>query len=269
MPQLRISKTIKTDPVTFDVAVSASKPPQINSGIPDLQGGLRIGFNGWKGIRTISNSGMLNDPLSIGVSGVVRQFKVTEFSATPQEANKATGYGLAVSALVPVIPAASLDAAGNSLTLTGTFFSGSGIADLLGVATNVPYPALPPNAMGTVPAFTPDIDPGMVTYNASGELETINWQGFMVGAQYYLPPSGKIQLGVNYTQGEADQLTAENGWGTYTTFFNKSRYIDANVFFDATAAFRIGLSYQNANQTYPDDQEVSNNRYMAAFYLLF
>jgi hypothetical protein len=268
-PQLRISKTIKSQALNVDVAVSASKPPQVNSGVPDIQGGVKLGFNGWRGLHTPSASGLLHDPLTIGVSGVVRKFRVAEFAASPADTNSATGYGLAASALIPVIPAASLEDAGNSLTLVGTFFSGTGVADLLGVPQNVPYPALPANLDGTVPAFTADIDPGLVTYDGSGELQTINWTGFTVGLQYYLPPAGKVQLALNYTQGEAGQLTADNGWAMYRTFSRKGRYIDANLFFDVTAALRLGLSYQNNRHTYPDGEEATNHRAMGAFYLNF
>jgi hypothetical protein len=268
-PQFRVSKTIKTEPVNAWLDVAAVKPPQINSSVPDFQGSLRIGFNGWKGIHTISHSGPVVDPLSIAVSGLVRKVKVVEFAAAPDDYNSKTGYGFSAGALIPVIPATSLDDVANALTLTGTFFSGTGIADQVGVSANVPYPALPAGANGMVPAFAPDIDPGIVTYDINGNLQTIDWTGFTVGAQYYLPPSGQMQLSVNYTQGEADQLTADQGWGMYTTFFRKSRYIDANLFIDIVAPLRVGLSYQNSNQTYADDQKVTSHRFEAAFYCNF
>jgi len=194
---------------------------------------------------------------------------VVEFAAAPADSNSKTGYGIAAGAMLPVIPAKSLDDAANALTLTGTFFTGSGIADLVSVAPNVPYPALPMGANGMVPAFTPDIDPGIVTYDINGNLQTINWTGFMVGAQYYLPPSGNMQLSVNYTQGQANQLTAEKGWAMFTSFYRKSRYIDANFFIDIAPPFRVGFMYQNSMQTYADDQEVTNHRFEAAFYCNF
>lgn len=268
-PQFRVSKVVKGEAVTGEIAVAVVKPPQINSGLPDFEGGLRIGFNGWKGVHTLAALGPLVDPLTIAVSGVVRKLKVVEFAAVPSDYNSKTGYGFSAGAMIPVVPAQSLDDAANALTLTGTFFTGTGIADQLGVSNNVPYPPLQANAMGVVPAFTPDIDPGIVTYDANGNLQTINWTGFMVGAQYYLPPSGDLQIAVNYTQGEANQLTAEKGWGGFTTFFRKSRYIDANLFIDIAPPFRVGLAYQNSSQTYADNQKVMNHRFEAAFYCSF
>jgi len=267
-PQLRISKTIKTEPVNAVIDVAAVKPPQINSAVPDFQGSLRLGLNGWKGVHTLGASGYTLDPLSVAVSGIVRKLKVQELSAAPADYNSKTGYGISAGAMIPVIPATSLDDMANALTLTGTYFSGTGIADQLGVANGVPYPMVA-NAAGMMVPFAPDIDPGIVTYDINGELQTINWKGFMVGAQYYLPPSGHMQLAANLTQGEADQLTADKGWGAFTTFFRKSRYIDVNFFIDIVASFRVGLSYQNSQQTYADNQKVTNNRYEAAFYCVF
>jgi hypothetical protein len=267
-PQLRLSKTIKSEPVNAIIDVAAVKPPQINSATPDFQGSLRLGLNGWKGIHTLGASGYTLDPLTLAVSGIVRKFKVQELSAAPADYNSKTGYGISAGAMIPVIPATSLDDMANALTLTGTYFSGTGIADQLGVAAGVPYPMVT-NSAGMQVAFTPDIDPGIVTYDVNSQLQTINWAGFMLGVQYYLPPSGHMQLSANYTQGEADQLTADKGWGMYTTFFRKSRYIDANFFIDVVAPFRVGLSYQNSQQTYADDQKVTNNRYEAAIYCVF
>jgi hypothetical protein len=268
-PQLKISKLIKSEAINTEIAVAAAKPPQVNGGLPDFQGGLTVAFNGWKGIHTISSVNPRVDPLTIGLSGIVRRFKVVEFEAAPDDSNSKTGYGISANAMVPVIPATSLDDAANALTLTASYFNGTGIADQLGVAANVPYPPLPANAMGMVPAFAPDIDPGLVTYDVDGNLRTINWTGFMLGAQYYLPPSGSMQISVNYSQGEAGQLTEDKGWAPFTTFFRKSRYFDANFFVDIAPPFRVGLSYQNVTQTYADDQEVTNHRYEAAFYCVF
>ncbi|WP_437923670.1 hypothetical protein WMF37_32215 [Sorangium sp. So ce291] len=264
MPQLRLGHTFKTDPVNLEIAAAAAKPPQRDAEVPDLQAGLRFGINGWKGIHTLGAGGMLIDPLTIGVSGVYRHFRVPELAAAPVAANSADGYGLSLDAMIPVIPATALDDPGNALTLTGSFFTGTGIADMVGVANGVPQPPLPDGA-----AYAPGIDNGLVVYDANGNLKTIGWKGFMVGLQYYLPPSGRISISGNYTQGWNDRVTEENGYAALRTAFRESRYIDGNVFIDITPAVRTGLSFQYSEQTFADDVTATNERLELSVYSFF
>ncbi|WP_437605439.1 hypothetical protein WMF20_30530 [Sorangium sp. So ce834] len=264
MPQLRVGHTFKSDPVNFELAAAAVKPPQRDSEIPDIQAGLRFGVNGWKGIHTLGAGGMLIDPLTIGVSGALRHFKVAEHTAAPIYSRSATGYGISVDALIPLIPASALDDPGNALTLTGSFFSGTGIADMVGVANNVPNPPLPDGA-----AYTPNIDNGLAVYDANGNLKTIGWRGMMVGLQYYLPPSGRVSISANYTQGWSDRITAENGYSALRTAFSESRYIDGNLFVDITPAVRAGLSFQRSEQTFADDVTATNERFKLSLYSFF
>ncbi|XXT15433.1 hypothetical protein WME94_34810 [Sorangium sp. So ce429] len=264
MPQLRVGHTFKTDPVNLEIAAAAAKPPQRDAEVPDLQAGLRFGINDWKGIHTLGAGGMLIDPLTIGISGVYRHFRVPELAAAPVAANSADGYGISLDAVIPVIPATALDDPGNALTLTGSFFAGTGIADMVGVANGVPQPALPDGA-----AYAPGIDNGLVVYDANGNLKTIGWKGFMVGLQYYLPPSGRISISGNYTQGWNDRVTEENGYAALRTAFRESRYIDGNVFIDITPAVRTGLSFQYSEQTFADDVTATNERLELSVYSFF
>ncbi|WP_437630221.1 hypothetical protein [Sorangium sp. So ce854] len=264
MPQLRVGHTFETEPVNLEVAAAAAKPPERDAEVPDVQAGLRFGLNGWKGIHTLGAGGMLIDPLTLGVSGVYRHFRIPEFSAAPVTSRQADGYGISVDAVVPIVPASALEEPGNALTLTGSFLTGTGIADMVGVATNVPHPLLP----DSVP-FSPSIDSGLVVYDASGNLKTIGWTGFMVGLQYYLPPSGRVSLSANYTQGWNDRVTAENGYRDLRTAYRASRYIDGNVFIDITPAIRTALSFQYSEQTFADDVTATNERLELAVYSFF
>ncbi|WP_437989530.1 hypothetical protein [Sorangium sp. So ce145] len=264
MPQLRVGHNFKSDAANVEIAAAVLKPPQRDSEVPDMQAGLRIGVNGWKGIHTLGAGGMLHDPLSIGVSGVFRHLRVNEHSATPTELRSANGYGLSVDAMIPIIPAEALDDPGNALTLTGSFFSGTGIADIVGVASNVPHPPLPDGAV-----YTPNIDNGLVVYDANNNLKTIGWTGFMVGLQYYLPPSGRFSVSGNYTQGSNDRVTEENGYLALRTAYHESRYIDGNLFADITPAIRAGLSFQYSEQTFADGVTATNERIKLSLYSFF
>jgi len=93
---------------------------------------LTFGCPSFKGVTTPGNSSTTALPLSLGVSGVFRQFRVNAFAPPPaQSSNGTTGWGVSLDALVPVIPAHDADDRGNRLTLTGSFVTGSGIADLI------------------------------------------------------------------------------------------------------------------------------------------
>jgi hypothetical protein len=50
-PQLRLSKRIATAAIELEVAAAAVRPVQRAAGTPDVQGGIRLAFNGWTGAR--------------------------------------------------------------------------------------------------------------------------------------------------------------------------------------------------------------------------
>jgi len=61
-----------------DIAVSAQRPPQRDSEIPDFQGGLKIGVNSWKGVHAGGSGYAAFDPLTIAASGSFRHFRVND-----------------------------------------------------------------------------------------------------------------------------------------------------------------------------------------------
>lgn len=110
-PQARLSHVFKTQPINLEVAVAAARPPQRDSGVPDGQAGLRVIINDWKGVHTMGGAGTAVDGASLGVSGVERKFVLPEYSPTPSPtATRSTsGWGISLDALLPVIPASSVD----------------------------------------------------------------------------------------------------------------------------------------------------------------
>jgi hypothetical protein len=276
-PQIRVSKTLKSDAVDVQLAVAALRPAQRDSGVPDVQGGLRVALNGWKGAHGSGSGQATVDAMSIGVSGVFREFRVAEFSnnatcsgcigdpTTATKVSKAKGYGVSIDALIPIIPAKSIEDKGNALTLTGSFVTGAGIADLftggLTGGVHFPFPQGPGgNNTGT---YTSNIDPGIVQYSLvedpvngeKGLMRVIRWQAYMAGLQYFLPPSGKLILTGNFSASKSTNLaqSVPDGGDPSRTFY-KALYYDANVFADVTPAVRMALSYQHIGQTF-----VANN----------
>jgi hypothetical protein len=223
--QIRLTKRIETKPVNILLAAAATRSAQADSGMPDATGGLLFQINGWKGAHMLGPSQPKWDPLSVGVSGIYRQFRVAQFinnQGSPQTAAQdaiSEGYGISIDALIPVIPVKNPEDRSNGLTITGSFVTGTGIGDLytggLTGGANFPQP------LSTVGAFegtyTPNIDPGVAQYaikidpntgmplpdpngNWIGILRTLNLQTYMIGLQYYLPfLQGRFVLSGNYT----------------------------------------------------------------------
>jgi hypothetical protein len=268
-PQARFSHRFKGDSVDFEMAIAASRPPQRDSAIPDGQAGMRLFFDKWKGVHTTGGTGTAADAAAIGVSGVLRRFSLTEFSAAPKNSTSTNGYGISVDAMLPIVPA-SMEDRSNGLTLTGSFVTGTGIADLFtgltgGVTT---YPTLPPNAMGMAQTYTPNVDPGDVMYDGFGKLHAIRWQAIMAGLQYYFPGSGKVWMAANYSNmfsHNADQLTN----GKPGAVFNKSQWADVLLFWDAVANVRFGLEGAWFEQQYADNVKAHNLRAQFSSFYIF
>jgi hypothetical protein len=269
--QVRLTHTFRTDAVNVDIAVAGLRPAQSDSEIPDGNAGLRMSLNHWKGISTPGNGGTDAFPLSLGISGTVRQFKVDAFTPPPpQSSNSATGWGVSIDALIPIIPGKNADDRGNRLTITGSAVMGTGIADLVNAGGGASFPVLPnPAQISPAPVYTPDVDNGLVTFDSFGILHTIDWQTFMVGIQYYLPPTGRVILSGNFTEAYSKNMAELYPKGgaeisLLTRVAQLSRYADANVFFDVTPAVRIGASFQYTATEYIDGEIPRNLRWMAS-----
>jgi hypothetical protein len=265
--QLRLSHSFNADgAISVDVAISAVRPAQRDAEVPDANAGVRFSLNRWKGITTPGNVGTVAVPLSLGLSGTVRQFKANAFAPPPaQNSNSTTGWGLSVDALIPIIPAASANDRGNRLTLIGSFVTGTGIADLITAGGGAQFPPLlNPGQQNPPPVYDANIDNGLVTFDSSGVLHSIDWQAFRIGLQYYLPPSGRLLFSANYTQSHSGNLARLFPRGGVEiellgAVADTSRYADVNLFWDATPAVRIGLSGQYTQVEYLDRKDKPHN----------
>lgn len=268
--QLRLSHRFElAGDFSLDLAAAAVRPAQRDSAVPDAQAGVRFSYNRWRGISTPGNIGTLALPLSVGVSGTLRQFKVNAFAPPPtQRSNSATGWGVALDALVPIIPAAHADDRANRLTFTGSFATGTGIADLITAGGGAAFPTLPnPAQANPPPLYTPNIDDGLVSFDARGVVHSIDWWALRFGLQYYLPPSGRMIVSVNYTQaysGNMHELFPRGGAEIelLARVADRSHYADVNFMWDATPSIRLGLSGQYTQVIYLDRDAPHNLRVM-------
>jgi hypothetical protein len=267
-PQIRISKAFETDPVTVELALAATRPVQRDAGIPDGQGGLRIAINKWTGLQTVGSTGTQIAPLSFAATGYVRRVKVDELSASPKNTNDKTASGVALDGYVPIIPATK-EKKDNALSLNGEFATGYGIGDFYtGLTGGAGFPTLanPTNAT-PAPAYAANIDPGIATYGAAGDLHYIQWTSFLVGLQYYLPATN----GRAWVSGNFSHMTSAN----LQTFTARAKarsdeyWFDANFFVEPVTAVRVGLEYANFRDVYGDGVEATNHRFQLSAFFLF
>ncbi len=73
-PQVRLSKTWIAGNAQVATAVAGVRPVQRDSAVPDLQGGLKLAWNGWRGAGAQGFGRPELRPLAIGVSGLARRF---------------------------------------------------------------------------------------------------------------------------------------------------------------------------------------------------
>jgi hypothetical protein len=266
-PQLRLSKTIKTDALNVDIAAAASRPPQRNSELPDGQLGIKLSLNQWKGMHTGGAAGSAIDGAAVGFSTVGRRFKIPNLAASPTSSVDINGYGYSVDALIPIIPASDVMHPDNALTFTGSFVYGQAIADLYtGLTGGATFAGLAAPAMGATPTYPQDVDNGLVAFTSDGVLHAIRWQSYILGLQYYLPTPNRIFLAANYSHMHSSDIQALGS--TSTKLFNTSYWVDGNLFVDANAAVRFGLEYAYFHQSFLDGSAGKNSRIQfSAFYI--
>jgi hypothetical protein len=116
------------------------------------------------------------------------------------------------------------------------------------------------------PTYTPDVDNGLVLFTPDGNLHPVHWTSYMVGAQYYLPPEGKVFLSGNYSHMSSGNADA---FGDPRKVFDRSSWADGNASFDLTPAVRLGLELAWFHQTYVDGTGATNYRVQLSGWLIF
>jgi hypothetical protein len=282
-PQLRLSKTIKGDAVTTEIAVAANRPPQQDSATPEGVAGVRLQFNKWMGQHTAYMAYSALQPASIGISADVRQFRIPELSATPHTGITRTGGGVAFSAYLPIIPAtkASKD---NALALNGELSITSGMSDdysaLGGAGTaNASIPSAMPG--GTATPYTPNFDAGLAAIDAAGNVELIKWLAYLVSLEFYpAGTGGRLGLVANYGHMESSNArsvgTASSAAATPAAqaaaaarIRDHEDYFEVGVFVDPTKVTRVAASGSLYNDVYADGVAAKNYAVILSGWLFF
>jgi hypothetical protein len=263
-PQVQLSKTFSSEDVTFEMAIAALRPPQRDSATPEGQAGMRLAVNNWKGVQTIGSAATSVQPASIAITGDLKNVRLPGYPA-PTTANytqSKVGGGIAVDAFLPLIPG-HRGKMGNSLSFTIEAVKGYGIADQYTQLTGGNVIPTPPNPMkaNPAPSYAQDIDNGIVTFDAQGNLQYIEWHSVMLGLQYYLPgTAGKVFVTTNFSYIGSDNNDTFTNVAAASKLRLKEFWGDACLFTDVTPAFRLGLEYANFHDVYGDGVVAVNHR---------
>jgi hypothetical protein len=267
-PQVRVSKTLKAKPVTVELAVAAMRPFQRDSSTPDGEAGLRFALDSWTAVQTVGATGTTVSPLSVAVTGLLRHVAVDNYAAKPTYTNSLGLSAIAVDGFLPVIRGTK-ENKDNSLALNGEVATGYGFADMYtGFTGGVSFPSLPnPMALATAPTYTPDIDNGVVTYDATGKLHGIQWTSYLLGLQYYLPATdGKAWISGNFSRTSSSN---SHYFNTAAGTLEAYDWFDVNFFFVPVDPLRVGLEYANFNTEYNDGQHAINHRGQVSGFFVF
>jgi hypothetical protein len=295
VPQVRISKTVASSAVTFEVAVAALRPPSPASQIPEGQGGIRLAVNPWTGMTTNGATGTNLQPLSIAVTGDYRHFEVPNVpfdgpldasgnptpNPLPNGSSHVDSAAVAIDAFVPVIPATK-SSRGNSLSLNGELVTGYGMADLYSNLTGgVTFPNVPLAGLQGI-NYPANINNGLVVLdNVNFNLHPIQWTSYLVGVQYYLPGlDGRAWISGNYSHMEsgntkyyalyattANQLVSN--YALASTVRASESWYDVNLFADVAPGVRVGAEYAYFSDKYVDGFTAPNTRFQVSGWYIF
>jgi hypothetical protein len=132
--------------------------------------------------------------------------------------------------------------------------------------------------MGTKPAptYTPDIDNGIVMYDAGGKLHGIQWTSMIVGAQYYVPfTNGTVLVSGNYSHQSSSNIaryltaTASTLTATLAKILDTEDWFDVNLFVDPAPAVRVGIEYACFDDMYFDSHHTRNYRGQLSGFFIF
>ncbi len=263
--QVRVSKTLRSDAVTAELAIAANRPPQQDSSTPEGVAGVRLSLNHWTGQHTGYLASTTIQPASLAISGDLRKFRIPELSANPHTGHVRVGGGVAFDAYLPIIPATK-QSRDNALSLLGELTIGTGTSDAYtGLAAagtaNAPVP-------GTTTAASTATDPGLAAVDATGHIELIKWTSYIASLEFYpAGTGGRLGTFANYGHMESSNAkrvgTAATGTDAETAaararIRDHEEIYELGLFFDPTRSTRVGASYSLYDDTYADGQEAKN-----------
>jgi hypothetical protein len=259
-PQVRLSRIFDAKVFSVEAAAAMLRPAQIDSEIPDFQAGLKFNVDSWKGLQTLGATGTTTSPASVAVSGAVRKFKIAN-NATADQFSTVTGKAIVGDAFVPLLPATKPGTFSVAVLAEGSV--GTGYADLFtglnGGAVIGRPPGVPAPAAGTVDPFQ-DVDLGLVGFDRSGKLSTVDWRSLLVGVEVH---GGPMILAGNFSNVYSKNI--EQFSGTW----RRQNFWDAALLGDVGSGVRLGIEFARTLQYRLTGQVGKDSRVFAAGFFIF
>ena len=266
-PQVRLSRIFDAKAFAVELAVAAVRPPQMDSEIPDLQGGLKLSLPFWTGVQSIGSTSTTISPASVAVTGAWRRFNLATVAAvngvasgtSTTSTSSVDGSAIAVDAFIPVIPAKQRG--GLAISLLGEATTGSGYSDLFSGLTGGATVGQPTGVAAATYTTFQDLDAGPAGWDINGVLRTVNWRTLLLDAQISF---GQFVLAGNYSNVYSDNVQLFTGAN-----WNHQTWWDANLIWDPTPGVRFGLEYARTLQRKVVGNGLANNSriFFAGFFL--
>lgn len=258
--QAMVMKTMKFGDSKLQAAISAEKPSQRDSGVPNMNVGLRYSLDSYKAVYSSTYGDVKQEPMSLAVSGSFRQFETPMSATDTASQSHKNSSAIAVDGLIPLLPASGSEDRGNSIALNFEFTSGTGYADALVNWTGGLNGF--PQGTGTIAANT-NLDAGFGGFDANGNFDLVNLQTLNLSVQYMLPED----WGSFMTAGYASIYS--NNVGDFTAsassaadIYDRSSMYFVNFIHDFTKQIRVGAEYDKVQTHYFSDGESPyNNRF--------
>lgn len=243
-PRIGIMKTMGDD-AQIQIALDAERPEQSESGYPNVDAGIRFNLTDWKGDFTYATGATKKVPLSVGISGTVRNYSFGNIPVDNLAGNAATvaygdnviiyGTGLAIDAMIPILP--SNDKDDPSLTASCEWTYGSGIADELNGFTGG-LTSLTANGGITFG------DAGIAGAYSAGSYGLVDTLSYNAQVQFHFPKSFGTLVTGGYGEVFSDNVASFGG--TY----NDDNNIFVNVMQDCTDNIRFAVEMDLAQTHY-------------------
>lgn len=270
--QVRGVKTMElSDDQKLQLAVGVMRPPQRDAGLPAAEVGARWSMDSWSGAFTGGATGSHKpQPLSVGISGTVRQFEVPN-DPTVGNSSGVThkmGSALAVDTLIPILASLDGKSSSNNLVFGAEYSIGQGDGDQFsGWSGGQKNPI-----MQTAGDSQINLDGGIGGYDAANNFGLMKVQTWNVYLQYHLPESLSSWISVGY--GQLDSSNVANFITTNSNLASAAAYYKDQIYFanfahDFTKQIRAGVEYAHMTTNYVDGTLATDNRFQVSGWFIF
>lgn len=259
-PQVRVSKTLGIDGDSkVQLAVSADRPEESASKVPNFNGGIRLTLGGMKARYSLPIGAVNSVPFSIGLSGTLRSYTYGAPASVVSLNQSAQGQAVAVDTIIPLLP---VDDSGNgpSLVLAGEWTIGNGDADqMFGWTGGL-------GAMSAGTTFGASLDAGVAGYTPAGSFTLVDIQSWNGQLQFHLPKDWASFITAGYGETFSDNVANLKG-----ATFNDNYVLFANVVHDFNSNIRAGVEYDRFDTHYVagTGYDALDHRVMAAGWYRF